>query len=136
MAKYVYPAIFEPDEENGGFCVHFPDVSGAFTQGDNLAEAMEMAQDSLCLMLYEYEQDGTPILPPTPINSLKVSEGAIASLISCDTDYYKSYFSDGQINKTVAIPEKLSVQAEKAGINFSNVLRVSLEQILENQSVH
>ena len=35
MAKYVYPAIFTP-EENGAFSITFPDLEGCYTCGDNL----------------------------------------------------------------------------------------------------
>jgi len=130
MAKYVYPAIFEPDKELGGYCVYFPDVQGAYTQGEDLAEAMEMAQDVLCLMLYNHEIHGNKILPPTPINELTSEEDNIVTLIACDTNYYKRYFANKLINKTVTIPAQLNFDAEQAGVNFSQVLRTGLEKIL------
>ena len=135
MAKYVYPAIFEPDKELGGYCVYFPDVQGAYTQGDNLAEAMEMAQDVLCLMLYNHEIHGNEILPPTPINKLtaEAKEDNIVTLISCDTNYYKRYFANKLVNKTVTIPAQLNFEAEQAGVNFSQVLRTGLEKILHQK---
>ncbi|MCL1858775.1 MAG: type II toxin-antitoxin system HicB family antitoxin [Oscillospiraceae bacterium] len=133
MAKYVYPAIFEPDEELGGYCVYFPDVQGAYTQGDNLAEAMEMAQDVLCLMLYNHEIHGNEILPPTPINKLIAEDDNIVTLISCDTNYYKRYFANKLVNKTVTIPAQLNFEAEQAGVNFSQVLRTGLEKILHQK---
>ena len=43
--KLVYPAIFYY-EESGGYSVEIPDLTGCITQGDNLAEAMEMSQDA------------------------------------------------------------------------------------------
>ena len=42
MAKYVYPAVFTP-EEDGGYSINFPDIEGCFTQGENLADGMAMA---------------------------------------------------------------------------------------------
>ncbi|MEI3063121.1 MAG: type II toxin-antitoxin system HicB family antitoxin [Oscillospiraceae bacterium] len=51
MAKYVYPAIFTEDED--GYSVRFPDVDGCFTSGRSLQEALEMAEDALCLMPYD-----------------------------------------------------------------------------------
>ena len=129
MAKYVYPAVFEPNEL-GGYCVNFPDVQGGFTQGKDLTEAMERAQDVLCLMLYNHEKHGNKILPPTPINKLDVSENSIVTLVACDTNYYKRYFANKLINKTVTIPAQLNFEAEQAGINFSQVLRTGLEKIL------
>ena len=51
MAKYVYPALFERDED-GQYSVSFPDLNGAFTCGRNLTEAMYMAEDCLGIVLY------------------------------------------------------------------------------------
>ena len=132
MAKYVYPALFEPNEL-GGFCVEFPDIIGAVTQGDDLAEAIENAQDVLCLMLYNHElgKIQKQVSPPTPINDLNIPAGGFVNLISCDTNYYKRYFANKMINKTVTIPASLNYEAEQAGINFSQVLRDGLEKVLK-----
>ena len=43
--KMVYPAIFEECEE-GGYTVSFPDLGGCFTEGDDITEALEMAEDA------------------------------------------------------------------------------------------
>ncbi|WP_374015223.1 type II toxin-antitoxin system HicB family antitoxin [Massilia sp. BJB1822] len=40
-----YPARFEPDPEAGGYVVTFRDIPESLTQGDDDAEAMEMAED-------------------------------------------------------------------------------------------
>lgn len=47
MRNFVYPAKFEEDTETGGYVVTFRDVRGAVTQGENLADALEMATDCL-----------------------------------------------------------------------------------------
>ena len=60
--KYTYPVIFEPAEE-GGFIVSVPDVSGCFTDGETMTEAMEMAKDALEMMLVHYEDNKMPIPP-------------------------------------------------------------------------
>ena len=31
MAQYVYPAVFHPDEKEGGYFVDFPDLPGCMT---------------------------------------------------------------------------------------------------------
>ena len=54
MAKYVYPAIFE-QEADGGYVVNFPDIDGCFTQGDDINEALLMAEDVLNAMLWTLE---------------------------------------------------------------------------------
>jgi antitoxin HicB len=48
-----YPANFE-DDEDGFVFVQFPDVPGCATNGKGRAEAYEMAQDALGIMLDGY----------------------------------------------------------------------------------
>ncbi len=43
--KLVYPACFY-EEEDEGFSVEIPDLLGCCTQGENLEEAIQMAQDA------------------------------------------------------------------------------------------
>ena len=59
MAKYVFPAIIEKADD--GYNVSFPDIENCFTCGKTFAEAIEMAQDVLPLMLCQMEDDKTPI---------------------------------------------------------------------------
>ena len=106
MSKYVYPAILTPNEL-GGFCVRFPDIESAFTSGENLIEAIELAQDVLGLMLYTHETEGDEeILPPTPINKVKVPKNAFVTYIYCDTDDYRKTIikanTRGSIKKSYA----------------------------------
>ena len=45
--KLVYPAIFTPYEDgSGGYAVEFPDLPGCVTGGDDMAEAIFMAEDA------------------------------------------------------------------------------------------
>ena len=44
--KYVYPAIFAA-EGNNTYSVYFPDLEGCYTCGDNLEDALYMAEDVL-----------------------------------------------------------------------------------------
>jgi len=47
MQHFIYPALFTPNKQDGGFVVTFPDVPEAITQGDDIAEALEQAADCL-----------------------------------------------------------------------------------------
>lgn len=42
MKAIYYPAIFHPEEI--GYSVSVPDIEGCYTQGDDMAKAVEMAQ--------------------------------------------------------------------------------------------
>ena len=102
--QYVYPAIFSKDKESEDtWCVKFPDVEGAITQGCGLFEAIYMAEDALAGMLADWEdmKAGRPgyemsnrIVEPTPIKDVKVeideySSDAFVTLIKADTDVYR-----------------------------------------------
>jgi len=86
---HIYPARFEPAEE-GGFNITFPDLPGAITCGDNLKEAMYMAQDCLGGFLWAMEEDGDTFPNASEINSLTADDnGTFYSLISVDLVEYK-----------------------------------------------
>lgn len=125
MAKYVYPAIFSPSED-GGFTVSFPDVSGCYTEGDTLAEAIEQAKDALCLMLYDLEEREESIPVPTSINDVVTESGDIVSLVACDTLEYRKFFDKKAVKKTLTVPNWLNTMAERADINFSAALQEAL----------
>jgi len=131
-SKYVYPAIFA--EEEKGYSINFPDVEGCFSQGENLEEALFMAEDALALMLHEYELDGKAIPKPSKLKDLKVKEGEFVNFIRCDTMEYRKKFSKKAVKKTLTIPEWLNKEATKLGVNFSQVLQEALRKVVESEA--
>lgn len=59
-----YPAHFDSDNPEGGFVVTFPDFPEAVTQGESLAEAMEMARDSLRMAIAYRIEQSEPVPAP------------------------------------------------------------------------
>ena len=108
--KYVYPAVFTP-EDNGQFSVYFPDLEGCYTSGDNLWDAIYMAEDVLAMTLVSYE-DKAKIIPVLS-EKLPLEEGEFQNYIA-------------SIKKTLTIPEWLNEKALAQGINFSQVLQEAL----------
>ena len=123
--KYVYPAVFSP--ENQFYNVSFPDLDGCFTFGDGMADAIQMAEDALSLYLYEREEDGLPIPTPSDMENIRRNPGEIVSLIACDTLEYKKYFGSQSVRKTVTIPAWLNTLAEQANLSFSSTLQQGLK---------
>jgi predicted RNase H-like HicB family nuclease len=128
MAQYVYPAIFT--QEDGGYSVSFPDIHNCFTSGETLPEAMEMAEDVLCMMLYEKEEAGEPIPAASDIRRTVAEDGSFVSLISCDTIEYRKFHDNRAVKKTLSIPSWLNDMAERAGVNFSGTLQEALKHQL------
>ena len=130
MAKYAYPAILTP-EKDGGYSVVFPDLEGCFTCGDNLADALFMAEDVLALTLYGYEHDSKPIPSPSKAGEISLSDGEFVNYVSCDTMEYNKRFNNKSVKKTLTIPEWLNEAAMGMNINFSQVLQEALVQKIE-----
>ncbi|MST81113.1 type II toxin-antitoxin system HicB family antitoxin [Bilifractor porci] len=129
MAKYAYPAVFTP-EKDGGYSVYFPDIAGCYTQGDNMADAIFMAEDALELMLYEYEEGNKEMPKPSDLQKIKSNEGEIVSYVSADTLKYRKMFNNKAVKKTLSIPEWMNEAAMRENINFSQVLQDALVQRL------
>lgn len=98
MAAYAYPAIFTP-EPDGGFSIHFPDLEGCYTCGDDMADSLMMAEDALALVLYGYEADGREIPDPSPLDSFSLSDGEFVNYIACDTLAYRKKFNNKAVKK-------------------------------------
>ena len=128
--KYVYPAVFELDEE-GGYCVYFPDLPVGATQGENLAECIDAAEkflgDAMCFI--EDERRELPV--SSAISDIKAADGAITTLVSVDTMEYRRKYENKAVKKTLTIPSWLNSAAETANINFSQILQKALKEELQ-----
>lgn len=131
MAQYVYPAVFT--EEDCGYSINFPDLENCFTSAETLGDGLKMANDVLCLMLYEMEQNGETIPAPSSIRDIPVGENEFVNFISCDTIEYRKFFDNKAVKKTLSIPSWLNDMAERADINFSATLQAALKQQLNIQ---
>ncbi len=128
MAKYVYPAVFTK-EKDGKYAVEFRDIESCYTCGDDLEDAIAMAEDVLALALYDYEEEKREIPEPSETFDLKKNE--FVNFIRCDTEEYRKRFNNKAVKKTLSIPEWLNEKAVSAGVNFSQVLQEALKEKLE-----
>lgn len=126
MAKYVYPAVFTPEE--GRYSISFPDLDGCYTCGDDLQDAIMMAEDVLAFYLYDEEAAGNAIPDPTPINKIELGDNEFVNFIACDTIGYAKMHNNRAVKKTLTIPEWLNEIATRQNINFSQVLQEALMQ--------
>ena len=76
-----YPAIFEADQEAGGFVVHFPQFGG-WTQGDTLEEAQREAEELLLSYIEDYFKLGRVIPEPAPIEEGQVAVMLASSVVA------------------------------------------------------
>ena len=126
MGKYVFPAVFTA-EESGLYAVDFPDLESCYTSGEDLADAIKMAEDVLALTLYEYEKEKKPIPKPSNWRSITTAENEFVNHISADTMHYQKKFNHKSVKKTLSIPEWLNDLATAENINFSQTLQEAIE---------
>ena len=129
MRKYVYPAVFTA-EESGSYSVNFPDLESCYTCGDDLADAIKMAEDVLALTLFEYESQNKAIPTPSAINSIRTEKNEFVSVVAADTTEYQKRFNKKSVKKTLTIPEWLNDLAVAHNVNFSKTLQDALVQTL------
>lgn len=129
MSKYLFPAVFTP-ESNGSYSVNFPDIEGCYTQGNNLKEAYEMAEDVLCLCLYDMEETNKPIPSPSNPKDIVKDDNSFVAIIGVDTLEYRMFYDNKAVKKTLTIPQWLNTMAEREGVNFSYVLQSALKRQL------
>lgn len=129
--KLVYPAVFEPWENESGFTVIVPDLPGCVTEGDTLADAISMAQDAASGWVLDELEDGKPVPKATAIRDIPLEGNAFVSLLSLDMDAYAAKYGSKAVRKNLTIPAWLNTFAESHQINFSQVLTEALSSLYQ-----
>lgn len=123
MAKSIYPIVLHP-ETAGGYSVDVPDLQIG-TQGETIAECIEMARDAIGLWGICQQDDHRPIPSPTTLTPA-CSNDDIITLVDVDFDAYRRANDMRTVRKNVTLPSWLCDMAEKSGVNFSQVLQEGL----------
>ena len=134
MRKYSYLAVFEPNG-SGGFGVYFPDLPGCISFGNNFNHAIKMAEESMGLHIYGMERDNDTIPHPTENPSElsidpETNEGYIISVVTVFPDIVKNQMDNRAVKTNITLPAWLKEIAEQRGVNFSQLLQVSLKEHL------
>lgn len=122
----VYPVFISKEKDY--YVVNIPDFD-IDTEGNDLADAIFMARDAIGIMGIQYEDDGKDIPVAWSVKA-KAREGEITTLVDVDFTEYRRKYDNRMVKKNCTIPFSLNEAAEKAGINFSNVLREALREKL------
>lgn len=122
--RYVFPAIFSYDED--GVAVSFPDLPGCNTCGKDQDEAIVMASDALRGHLSCMEDDGDPIPAPSDFRTILPEKDEAIVIVEA----WMIPLREKTVRKNLTIPAKLAEQADKAGINYSQLLAHALEEEL------
>lgn len=126
MEKGAYPIILK--REDDGYYVEIPDFDIG-TQGDSIAEAMEMARDAIGLMGIDMQDDGKEL--PKPYQAeIKAEKDDIVTLVDIDFSEYRKKVDNRAVKKNCTIPYWMSVEADRAGLNYSRLLQDAIASIL------
>lgn len=125
-----YPAIFTKEEN--GYWVKFIDLEGCFSDGKNLAEAMENAKEAMGLFLEDLSE-----YPKCTDNlsTIKLENNQIISFVSINMEEHKRKYETKSVKKTLSIPAWLNTIAENNNINFSQLLQSALIETLNIDKV-
>ncbi len=131
--KLVYPAIFLHEEGTPGYAVEFPDLPGCVTGGDDLAEALFMAEDAASGWILDELENGQLVPEASSIENIKTEEGKFVTLIALDMESYAAKYGKNAVKKTLTIPAWLNTFAEQNGISCSKVLQEALTKLVQEK---
>lgn len=126
--KAVFPVVFTKLDD-GGYMAFVPDMN-INTQGDTLAEAIEMARDAIGIVGIDMEDEKRTIPTPSDPAQIKCNKNEMVSMVDIDFTAYRRANEKRTVRRNVSLPSWLNVEAEKAGINVSALLQMALKQEL------
>lgn len=122
----VYPVILSKNGD--GYFVTVPDFN-INTEGKDVADAIAMARDAIGINVLQLEDDGKAA--PEPYSrSYQMQDDDILTLVDVDMIDHRKKCDNRTVRKNCTIPYHLNAEAEKAGINFSQLLQEALKQKL------
>lgn len=131
--NYVYPAIFYP-EENGQYSVIIPDLNDLATYGNDLTDALAMAQEACAQYLFTALRDGEKLPKATPLEEVKKDDdNAIVNLILVDLDAFAKLYGNKAVRKTLSIPAWLDTACDELNISYSKVLQNALIDLIQKK---
>ena len=125
--KLIYPAVFTPYFDEGGYDVSIPDLPDCFASGDTLAEAIEDAVNQASGAILSIMEKGGDVPPASEYQDIKVDdEDDFVSLIILDMGAYSDAHAQKSVRKNITIPAWLNAYGEAHHVNFSRVLQDAL----------
>ena len=129
--KYIYPVCIYPGD-NSGYTVIVPDLPGCVTEGETIADALEQAVDAASGWVLDELEEGKKAPKASAPENVKADEyeNGLVSVIMLDIDAYAEKYGSKAVRKNCTIPAWLNTAAEKANLNFSQILQTALQERL------
>jgi predicted RNase H-like HicB family nuclease len=122
--NYLYPAIYEKGK-SGAYVVSFPDIPGCFTQGDDIPDALDMAQKVLREYLRYLLDTNIEIPPASNIKDIEYDGSS--------EEWFKSYVTanlkdETAVKKTISIKKWMADAVEKSGLSLSRIVQDAITE--------
>ncbi len=128
---YSYIAIF--NYEDDGIAISFPDLPGCLSCADTSDEAIHNAKEAMGLYLYDTEMENEVFPVPSSLKSIELGKNDIPYLVDVFMPEVRASVKDVYVKKTLTLPASIAYKAEKAGVNFSKILREALDEYLKEE---
>lgn len=128
--KVIYPAIFTETKDD--VLVYIPAFDG-MTEGENLADAVEMARDYIANALFDkIEADFPAQQKDVDVKKSPFYENGktFISLVDVDLDFFRAKEKSKNVRRNITLPEWLDAMATEAHLNVSEIARNALKQTL------
>ncbi len=89
-----------------------------------------MARDVLGCWIAANEDMGKKLPAPSKLKNVKCGKNQAVFIIDTWMPLYRDERTSGNVKKNVTIPAWLNAAAEKAGLNFSKILKAGLKASL------
>lgn len=133
--KMTYPTLFT-ELKDGKYLIEVPDLE-ILTEGKDLYDAIEMAEDAIGLNCITLEDEKAELPAPSKYSAIDVSKGTFSSegktfvsLVNIDTSEYRRRINNKSVRRSVTLPGWLDYEAEHAGFNVSKILQEALAEKL------
>lgn len=138
IMKGAYPILIKKCGDD--YLVYIPDMD-IYTEGKSVADAMEMARDAIGLKGMDYIDQAVEIpIPSLSEEALRKAQAdadedfdysdGLFTLVDVDFDEYIKRIRNKAVKKNCTIPYWMSVEADKAGINYSRVLQDAIMNLI------
>lgn len=118
--KAAYKVLINKDKH----IAYVPDFDIS-TEGTDIENCIEMAREAIGLTGISLEDLGKEI--PVPSYDMpEPEENSIVTFVDVDFGYYRQLEDNRMVKRNCTIPNYLNVMGERAGFNFSEVLRTAL----------
>jgi antitoxin HicB len=103
-----FNALFEPDLEEGGFVVTFPDLKWGVTQGDTEEAAVVMAADAIEMIVRHHIEHGEPLPYPSKLRGKKYRVVHLPALPTAKAELYMAFkesgMRKGELGRRLGLP--------------------------------